>query len=59
MPQARTTLDLSRASKVAGFGTDELISQSLMIALAVIMSNEVFNGFPQRLLADEDHAIQA
>src|SRR5215831_19936315 len=57
--QALTTLDLSRASKVAGFGTDELVPQSLMIALAVIMSNEVFNGFPQRLLAEEDHAIQA
>jgi hypothetical protein len=36
-----------------------LVSQSLMIALAVIMSNEVLNGFPQRLLAEEDHAIQA
>src|SRR5215471_20135255 len=57
--QALTTLDLSRASEVAGFGTDELVSQSLMIALAVIMSNEVLNGFPQRLLAEEDHAIQA
>src|SRR5262249_15337005 len=56
--QPLTTLDLSRASKVAGFGTDELVSQSLMIALAVIMSNEVLNGFPQRLLAEEDHAIQ-
>ena len=42
--QALTTLDLSRASEVAGFGTDELVSQSLMIALAVIMSNEVLNG---------------
>jgi hypothetical protein len=31
----------------------------LMIALAVIMSNEVLNGFSQRLLAKEDHAIQA
>jgi hypothetical protein len=31
----------------------------LMIALAVIMSNEVLNGCPQRLLAEEDHAIQA
>ena len=57
--QALPALDLSRASKVAGFWTDELVSQSLMIALAVIMSNEVLNGFPQRLLAEEDHAIQA
>ena len=57
--QALTTLDLSRASEVASFGTDELVSQSLMIALAVVMSNEVLNGFPQRLLAEEDHAIQA
>jgi hypothetical protein len=30
----------------------------LMIALAVIMSNEVLYGCPQRLLAEEDHAIQ-
>ena len=57
--QALTTLDLSRASEVAGFGTDELVSQSLMIALAVIMSNEFLNGFPQRLLAEEDHAIDS
>src|SRR5215831_15168778 len=57
--QALPALDLSRASAVAGFWTDELVSQSLMIALAVIMSNEVLNGFPQRLLAEEDHAIQA
>jgi hypothetical protein len=42
---------------VAGFWTDELVSQSLMIALAVIMSNEAVNGCPQRLLAEEDHAI--
>src|SRR5262252_9424979 len=49
--QALPTLNLSRASEVAGFWTDELVSQSLMIELAVIMSNEVFNGSPQRLLA--------
>ena len=57
--QALTTLDLSRASEVAGFWTDELVSQPLMVALVVIMSNEVLNGLPQRLLAEEDHAIQA
>ena len=57
--QALPALDLSRASEVAGFWPDELVSQSLMIAFAVIMSNEVLNGFPQRLLANEDHAIQA
>ena len=56
--QALPTLELSHASE-AGFWTDELVSQPLMIALAVIMSNEVLNGFPQRLLAEEDHAIQA
>src|SRR5215469_10471222 len=33
--QALPALDLSRASEVAGFWTDELVSQSLMIALAV------------------------
>src|SRR5215471_12883699 len=36
--QALPAVDLSRASEVAGFWTDELVSQSLMIALAVIMS---------------------
>src|SRR5262249_41584745 len=51
--QALPALELSRASEVAGFWTDELVSQSLMIALSVIMSNEVLNGFPQRLLAEE------
>src|SRR5215831_4398127 len=45
--QALPTSDLSRASEVAGFRTDELVSQSLMITLAVIMSNEVLNDFPQ------------
>ena len=57
--QTLPALDPSRASEVAGFWPNELVSQSLMIALAVIMSNEVFNGCPQRLLAEEDHAIQA
>jgi type IV secretory pathway VirD2 relaxase len=38
---------LSRASEVAGFWTDELVPQSLMVALAVIMSGEVLNGCPQ------------
>ena len=42
--QALPALDLSRASEVAGFWTDELVPQSLMVALAVIMSNEVLNG---------------
>ena len=35
--QALTTLDLSRTCEVTGFWTDELVSQSLMIALAVLM----------------------
>jgi hypothetical protein len=51
--------DLSRASAVAGFWPDELVLQSLMLALAGIRSNEVLNGFPQRLLAEEDHAIDS
>jgi hypothetical protein len=42
--QTLPAVDLSRASEVAGFWTDELVPQSLMIALAVIMSNEVLNG---------------
>jgi hypothetical protein len=45
--QALSALDLSRASEVAGFWTDELVPQSLMVALAVIMSDEVLNGCPQ------------
>jgi len=32
--QALPALDLSRASEVAGFWTDELVPQSLMIALS-------------------------
>jgi hypothetical protein len=31
----------------------------LMIALAVIVGDEVLNGCTQRLLPEEDHAIQA
>ena len=45
--QALPALDLSRASEVAGFWTNELVPQPLMAALAVIMSDEVLNGCPQ------------
>ena len=57
--QALPALDLSCVTEVARFWADELVPQALMIALAVIMSDEVLNGGPQRLLAEEDHAIQA
>jgi hypothetical protein len=40
------------------FWADELVRQALMIALVMIMSDEVLNGCPQPLLAEEDHAIQ-
>ena len=44
---------------MARFWSDELVRETLMMALAVIMSDEVLNGCPQRLLAEEDQAIQA
>ena len=56
---ALAPLNLPGVAQVARFWTDEPVPQSLMIALGVIMSDEVLNGCAQRLLAEEDHAIQA
>ena len=52
-------MHLTRASEVARFWADELVRQTLMIALAMIVGDEVLNGCPQRVLTEQDHALQA
>jgi hypothetical protein len=44
---------------MARFRADESVGQALMIALSVIMGDEILHGAPQRLLAEEDEAVQA
>jgi len=56
--QALAALHLTCVFEMASFRTDELVCQALMIALAVIMRNKVLNGCPQRLLTEEDQAVQ-
>jgi len=57
--QALAALNLACVAEMASFWTDELVRQTLVIAFTVIMRDEVLDGCPQRLLAEEDHAIQA
>ena len=37
------------------FGFDQRVTQPLMVALSMIMTNELGGGTPQRLLTKEDH----
>jgi hypothetical protein len=39
-------------------GNDEPIRQPLVIALAMIMRDEIPNGGPQRFLSEQDHPLQ-
>jgi hypothetical protein len=55
--QALAALDLTCVAEMARLWADELVRQALMIALAVIVGDEVLNGCTQRLLPEEDHAI--
>jgi hypothetical protein len=57
--QALAPLDLACIVEVARLWADELVRQALMIALGVIMGNEIVKGCAQRLLTEEDHALQA
>src|SRR6516165_8487661 len=57
--QALAAWNLACVAEMASFWTDELVRQTLVIAFTVIMRGEVLNGCPQRLLAQEDHAVQA
>ena len=41
------------------FGSDEPITQALMVPLSVVMHHELSDRAPQRRLADEHHAIKA
>ena len=51
---ALAALNLACVAEMASFWTDELVRQTLVIAFTVIMRDEVLNGCPQRLLAEED-----
>ena len=52
--QALAPLDFACVVEMARFRADESVGQALMIALSVIMGDEVLKGCPQRLLAEED-----
>jgi len=45
-------------SKMTCLGKDESIRQPLVIALAMIMRDEIPNGGPQRFLSEQDHPLQ-
>ena len=47
--QALAPLDLTGIVEVASLWTDELVRQALMIALGMIMGDEILNSCPQRL----------
>ena len=57
--QALASLNLACIVEMASLGADELVRQTLVIALTVIMRDEVLNSCPQRFLAEEDRPIQA
>ena len=44
---------------MARLWTYELVRQALVIPFAVIVRDEVLNGYPQRFLPEADQAIQA
>jgi len=54
-----TALDLACAAGMVRLWADELVLQTLVIAFAGRVGDEVLDGCPQRLLAEEDHAIYA
>ena len=56
--QASASLDWSRGPNMLRLWKDQPIPQPLVIALGVIVGDEVINGCPQRLLAKQDHALQ-
>ena len=51
---ALAPLDLTCVIEVVRFWADELVRQALMVALSVIVGDEILNGCPQRLFAEED-----
>ena len=56
--QALASLNRAGVSKMTCLGKDEPIRQPLVIALAMIMRNEIPNGGPQRFLSEQDHPLQ-
>ena len=57
--QPPATADAAMTSSDAIVRFDQPGSEALMVALSVIMKNELGDGAAQRLLTEEDHPIQA
>ena len=45
-------------SGVASLWADVLVRQALMIALSIVVGDEILNSCPQRLLAEDHDALQ-
>src|SRR6266404_1709187 len=56
--QALAPLYRACVYKMARLWADHSVGQALMIALRVVMGDEVVNGRPQRLLSKQDHPLQ-
>ena len=57
--QRFTTSDVAIASADFIAWLDDLVGQSLVIALLVKMRQVTLDGIAQRVLAEEDHAVKA
>ena len=57
--QSLTTLHLPVGTADAFFRFEQRVPEPLMVALSVIMTDELSDGTAQRLLTEEDHPLQA
>lgn len=55
--QALVPLHVTMSTEVMGLRADDFVREALVISFGVVMSNEVVNGCPERLLSEEDHAF--
>ncbi len=56
--QAASTLDRPNAICQTWTGHDQHVSDALMISLGVIMRDELPDGGPQRIFAEQNHSVQ-
>ena len=54
-----TRQDAAVADDLSRHRHDQLIAQALMVALVMIMLDELADGSPERLFTDENHPVQA
>src|SRR3954447_21921417 len=52
-------LDHASVSYMTGLGTDQSVAQTRMVALSMIMGDELRNGGPQGFFSEQDQAFQA